>query len=249
MERGSATKDPRLASVILALVLMLGVGAAPGGACDFVNGDFAAGNTGWFNASEGPGLPAGVQEVEDVDGRPAVLHLDSRSGGNYYLWWTQVIEVSDCEVTNLELRWDWKLAEIESNYGKAEIRIDFLDATGVRLGIYSVRRHTGQFAAYQCPTYVAEICDDPDPVAAGCDQATGVSFDWAAMALQLDDGFFAGLECDPLDPSAIKYLRICIESYNNAGSGVDAYFDEFVLIEEATPVAPCSWGHVKALYK
>jgi hypothetical protein len=67
-------------------------------ACEFENGDFSEGSLNWVNESEGPGLSAGLQEVIPVDGRPDVLHLDSRACSNYYLFWSQVIDVTACQL-------------------------------------------------------------------------------------------------------------------------------------------------------
>ena len=195
-----------------------------------VNGDFSQGFTGWINQSEGPGLSSGVQEIIDVDGRPDVLHLDSRSGGNYYLFHTQTIATGG--VLNSTLSWDWNLAQIEGSYGLAAVWLEFNDNTGEVIGRYFVRRHTGSFSAYECSRIIDEICNISHPDAAiDCEQLIGTSFGWETKTLQFNQEFFNNLGCNPLDPATVSSIKIWIQSYNNAGSGVDAYFDNFVVTD------------------
>ncbi|MBZ0268929.1 hypothetical protein K8I85_12285, partial [bacterium] len=189
----------------------------PAPPCEVVNGDFSNEQSGWTIESVGPGLGSGVQEIIDVDERTAVLHLLSLAGSNYYLSWTQTIDVSSCLVTNQVISWDWKLAEIEASYGKAEVSLTFYDSSDAPLGVYSVRRHTGDFAAYDCSEWIAEVI--AGGLSAGCEQEVGSFFDWATRTVVLDQSFFAGLQGPSLNPLDVASIKVRIESYNNASTG------------------------------
>lgn len=197
--------------------------------CELVNGEFESGFDGWTDRRQGPGLSAGVVEVVDVDGRSDVAHLDSRAGSNYYLRSNQTI--ATCGIVGGELSWDWKLAGIERNYGLATVWMEFIDGSSNVIGLYHVRRDTGDFAAYQCANIVAEQCTTT-VAAVGCEQLTGTSFGWETKKLRFTRDFFDGLQCDAIDPAQVDSIRVWFQSYNNAGSGVDAYFDNFEYSKE-----------------
>jgi hypothetical protein len=190
-----------------------------------INGDFSLGETGWTNDSEGPGLDSGVQEIIDVDGRQHVLHLDSRAGGNYYLFRSQMFGVEN--VTGHVLSWNWKLASIESDYGLAAVWVDFF-ADGEIVARYYVRRHTGEFSEYTCSSMLDDAMTDYPAIGLGCEEVIGTSQDWTSSSVAFGGGFFDGLAGPAVDPSTIDAIKVWIQSYNNAGAGVDAYFDDFV---------------------
>jgi len=198
-------------------------------ACAIINGDFSAGDVVWVNDSEGPGLGSGVQEIIDVDGRSHVLHLDSRAGGNYYLFRTQWISLGSCDITQMQIHWDWRLAQIQPSYGLAAVYFMFYDHDYNYRAAYFVRRHTGDFAPYFCGSLVQEFIEDNPGVGVGCEELIGTSFGWQTKLIEFNEAFFGELEGAVVDPAGLGHMKIFIESYNNAGSGVDAYFDDFVL--------------------
>jgi hypothetical protein len=193
--------------------------------CGFANGDFSDGESYWVNESEGPGLGSRQEGIVDVDGREHVLHLDSRAGGNYYLFRTQ--RFGSCGILDHALRWEWKLASIERSYGLAAVFIEFFDGAGAPLGHYLVRRHTGDFNAYLCDSMVADYLSDNPNFIVGCEEMIGTSFDWMTSKVVFDEDFFAGLSGPKINPNTVAEIKMWVESYNNAGAGVDAYFDNF----------------------
>ncbi len=224
--------------VVMAAGLALAVGCSDDGVrlfnqvpqldiecCALTNGGFADGLAGWTDESSGPGLECGVVEEIPVDGRPDVLHLNSLACSNYYLYFTQTVAV--CDILGAEIAWDWKLAEISPPHGLAAVWFEFLDGSGARKALYFVRRHTGDFAAYDCSSVVDEIVGNGMTVE--CEEAIGTSFDWERHTVSFTQGFFGNLQGPVVDPSEIDSIKIWVQSYNNAGAGVDAYFDNFDL--------------------
>jgi hypothetical protein len=198
--------------------------------CGLANGDFSGGEYGWTNRNEGPGVASGIEEIIDIDGRTDVLHLDSRAGGNYYLFRTQL--TGSCGIIGHVLRWDWKLAALERSYGLAAVFVEFIDGADAPMGRYYVRRHTGDFAAYACDRIIDEA--HPSEIV-GCEERTGTSFDWTTSSVAFTPEFFEGLSGPEINPATIAMIRVWIESYNNAGAGADAYFDNFMYMGVTTP--------------
>jgi hypothetical protein len=114
--------------------------------------------------------------------------------------------------------------------------VKFFDNSSVLLGEYFVRRDTGDFWQYDCPGFVARMCTENPGIARGCERVTGTAFGWETHSINFTDDFFNNLECNPIDPEDINSIQVWVESYNNAGSGVDAYFDNFVYAGPAGPV-------------
>jgi len=193
--------------------------------CGFTNGDFSDGESSWVNESEGPGLGSRQEGIVDVDGREHVLHLNSRAGSNYYLFRTQ--RFGSCGILDHALRWEWKLASIERSYGLAAVFIEFFDGAEAPLGHYHVRRHTGDFNLYPCAHMVPDYLSDNPSFIVGCEVMISTSFDWMTSKVVYDEDFFAGLSGPEINPNTVAEIKVWVESYNNAGAGVNAYFDNF----------------------
>jgi hypothetical protein len=135
--------------------------------------------------------------------------------------------IPTCDIVNHALLWDWKLTAIEGSYGLAAVWVEFYDNTNARIGRYFVRRHTGNYAAYPCDALIPNhLTENPD-LAVGCEEMTGTSFGWSTGSIVFDPAFFAALEGPVLDPATIASIKVWVQSYNNAGAGADAYFDDF----------------------
>lgn len=197
-----------------------------------MNGDFADSLTAWTDEREGPGVSCGVVEVIDVGDRDKVLHCDSRPCANYYLFLTQL--VSATPVLGRVVSFEWRLSEIESPYGLAAVWFEFLDASGATMGRYFIRRHTGNFPAYDCEALVSEHLTNHPGMFVGCEQKMQTATEWEQVNLSFDQAFFDIMEGPSdggdIDPTEIESLKIWIQSYNNAGSGVEAWFDNFKLV-------------------
>jgi hypothetical protein len=202
--------------------------------CVITNGSFALGEQFWRNENNGA-LDSAIEDVVNIDGRPHVLHLDSRAGANYYLRRTQTFPA--CDMLNKALRWDWKLAEYEGDYGLAAVWLEFRDSSSEVIARYFVRRHTGRFSPYDCSNTIDEYCLDNPIAAVGCEQTIGVGFSWERKTLVFSQEFFNELSCAPavFDPTEIDSIKIWLQASNNAGSGVDAFFDEFVYFDYEAP--------------
>jgi len=224
----------RLLTNILAIALAISAQATP---CEIINSDFSAGLAGWTDESEGPGLPHGIVEIVDFQGRDAMLHLESRAGSNYYLFLTQTVDLDGCDLTDMVLSWDWLGLEVERNYGLAAVNVEFYDNDGERRGVYFVRRHTGDFQPYECDQVIDDFLQDNPGVAVGCQQEIGTTF-FERKFLVLSEELFAGLDGPALHPSQVAAVKIVLESYNNAGAGANVYFDRVVL--ESGPLAACA---------
>lgn len=239
---------------LTAALLAVGIGFPDwASTCTVRDGDFeicdaGAACTYWINENEGPGLPSADEGIVDVDGRTAVLRLDSRAGSNYYLFRTQEIA---CAMPYGTFTWDWKL-ELEAPYGLAGMWLWFYDAGGERLGAFFVRRHTGDFAAYDCSALLAESRATYPSQAFGCEEEIGTDFGWETGQFVFNWTFFSGLTREDgsmIDPSSIAKFRVILQSYNNAGAGVDAYFDNIQLEQNPVSVDAASWGSIKATYR
>ncbi len=203
--------------------------------CGLINGHFADGDNDWVNVNSGPGLGSRVEEIIAIDGRDHVLHLDSRAGGNYYLFRTQLI--SSCGVLDHSLVWDWKLDQLQRSYGLAAVFVEFFDGAHARVGAYFVRRHSGNYWAYECDELVAENSETRPTQIVGCEQVITTSFDWITSRIDFTPEFFAAMTGPDINPDTIAEIKVWIESYNNAGAGVDAYFDDFRYVYNGPEVA------------
>ncbi|MDH3197766.1 MAG: hypothetical protein OEO21_05955 [Candidatus Krumholzibacteria bacterium] len=198
--------------------------------CGLANGDFSGGEYAWTNGSHGPGVGSGIEEIVDIDGRTNVLHLDARAGEDYRLIRTQL--TGSCGIIGHVLRWDWKVAEIEADLGLAAVVIEFIDGADAPIGRYYVRRHIGDVADLGCDRIIDEA--HPSEIV-GCEERTGTSFDWITSTVVFTPQFFEGLSGPEINPATIAMIRVWIESYNNTGAGVDAYFDNFAYLGVVTP--------------
>lgn len=243
---------PFLAScvaILLALSVPHAVNADPF-PCAVHNGSFDQGELFWSNENSGPGVGSAVQEIVDIDGRTDVLHLDSRAGSNYYLFRTQTIDLADCGgIANQALAWDWRLDPIESPYGLAAMWLELFDDNGDRTGVILIRRHTGQFAPYDCSARETEFADMYPSQGLLCREQIGGTFDWTSTSVSFTQALFDQMVPTPPNPEEVVALRIIIESYNNAGAGVDAYFDDVHLEVPPLGVEEQTWGRIKSSYQ
>ena len=199
--------------------------------CGILNGGFSLGSDYWSDISEGPGLGSGIINIISHERNPTVLNMDSRAGSNYYLFWAQ--NISSCDISNKVLKWSWKLPQIEGQYGLGGVYIEFYGDSMNLLGRYVVRKHTGNFNQYLCSNYLAEQISDHPYLASGCEEDIGTSFEyWESKRIWFNEEFFNGLYGAQLNPEDVKYMKIILMSYNNAGAGVNVYFDNFVYEED-----------------
>jgi hypothetical protein len=197
--------------------------------CAIYNGTFTAGLDGWNDASYGPGVDSGVVGVVDVDGRSNVLHLDSRAGADYHLARAQL--TGSCGALDHELRWDWKLGEIEGPYGSATVVLEFVDGADAPIGHYYVHRHTGDFGgAETCESLVAKDLENGRFV--GCEELVGGSFEWTTTEIILSPRFFDSLQGP--EPKGIAMIRVFLMSDNYDGAGAGAYFDNVAYVPVLT---------------
>jgi hypothetical protein len=239
-------------SICLAALLPLSfpnAAVADRSSCAVANGDFDQNELFWSNEDSGPGVASAVEEIIDIDGRTNVLHLDSRAGSNYYLFRSQYIDLTDCGIRDRTIAWDWKLATIESAYGLAGVYLELFDYNGIRLAMVAVRRHTGQFGPYECTSVVDEHVQLYPDEGFLCFQQTNSTFGWEQSSISFTQDLADAMYGTPVDLDQVAVLKIRLQSYNNAGAGVDACFDDIHLVPLPTSVASRSWGGIKARYR
>jgi hypothetical protein len=192
--------------------------------CGIVNGDFSGGEFGWENHNHGPGVGAGVEEIVDLGERKHVLRLDSRAGSDYYLQRAQI--TASCGVVGYSLLWDWMI-EPEQARGLGAVIIDFIDGAHNVLGRYFVHRHTGHFEEYTCDNLIRRHLEENPRMFVGCEEIHATFAAWGTHRVDFSQDFFNRLPGPDVNPSTIAEIRVWIQSFNNDGSGADAYFDNF----------------------
>jgi hypothetical protein len=197
------------------------------------NGDFAAGNlTGWLDESSGPGLASGVVSFVDDSPQTSALELNSLAGSNYYMEYAQYIPVSSLSDLSMTLSWKWKQNSIGATWGIAEVWLFFNKTSAsthygrqgdasTTIGGILYAHQTGSF--YTCSASFSFLAGNQSY----CSLPTGASFPWETQTLDLKSLLDASLT--GVDQSQIQSVKVLITSYNNAGEGADALWDDISL--------------------
>lgn len=188
--------------------------------CRPFTSDFSAGIAGWEDQRSGPGLSRGV-----VDTRNGILHLDSRAGSNYYLDYTKVIDVPGC-LADATVSWYWRIDQIESPYGLAQVILSFYGSGGAYLGEFRVWRHTGKFDQYGPRSIVRRWPQEQPGKALKVESVVGTRFSGDRYSVVLNASFFASFDVLTIEPNKVTSMKILLRSYNNAGSGVNMWYDD-----------------------
>lgn len=191
-----------------------------------VNGDFDSPiEVGWRD--ERPeGDIQGIVEIVSYAGHSTSLRLDSRDNPNYYIWFSQSVDVSTVDLTEITLSWDWLVDEIVEPYGLTHISVSFFQAGDEDAdGYFRFQRHAG-WATYNCDALMTEWAGEMFPGYCLEDTDSFAIGTWSSHSVPMSDIFE---EMAEINPGTVERVEVWITSYNNAGSGVDMYFDSVSL--------------------
>jgi len=192
-----------------------------------VNGDFETEDmTGWTDFGNGPGLAGAVTEVADYMGYKNAVRLLSLDNKNYRNEWIQSVNISDPDDLLLYLDFDWRQAVITPEHGQVLVSVIYSDTTNFVIrkefqsyvvGTFEMQRNASDF-------YNSCVVNDVKYCYA---EEIGLEFPWERRSMDLAwalNNYLTGV-----DRNAVKTARVVITSYNNAGTGCDAYWDNIRL--------------------